>query len=136
MMLLSFCLFLKFFSPFSTFILLHSYRKFIRHHSLRFLSISSLLVSSVGKTSLGCRAEYRTRARLTHYQLSYAAPYVQLLTVYAFCRQAGAAPVLQGVGGVPRQLQGVLEGASRRRRYRDHQVRNIRFNCGGRWSSR
>ncbi len=44
---------------------IHSYSKFIRHHSPRFLSISSSLVSSVGKTSLGCRAENRSRARLT-----------------------------------------------------------------------
>ncbi len=51
----SFCLFLKFYS---------AYRTFIRRHSLCFLSISSLLVSSVGKTSLGCWAEYRTRACL------------------------------------------------------------------------
>jgi hypothetical protein len=38
---------------------------FIRRHSLRFLSISSSLVSAVGKTSLGCRAENQTRACLT-----------------------------------------------------------------------
>ncbi len=45
---------------------------FIHRHSPRFLSIPSSLVSSVGKTSLGCRAENRTRACLpyskpTHY---------------------------------------------------------------------
>ncbi len=133
-----FCFFLKFYSPYSTFILSHSYSTFIRRHSIRFLSWS--LVSSVGKTSLRCRAEYRTRACLI--QQADALPtelrrtLFSILTVCFFCRQAGAAPVLQGVGGVPRQLQGVLEGACRRRRYWDHQVRNIRFNCGGRWSSR
>jgi hypothetical protein len=50
-----------------TFILLYSYSTFTRLHSLRYgtvryLSIFSSLVSSVGKTSLGCRAENRTRA--------------------------------------------------------------------------
>jgi hypothetical protein len=34
----------------------HSYNTFIRRHSPRFLSISSSLISSVGKTSLGCRS--------------------------------------------------------------------------------
>jgi len=38
----------------------HSYSKFIRHHSPRFFFfISSSPVSSVGKTSLGCRAKPR-----------------------------------------------------------------------------
>jgi hypothetical protein len=45
--------------------LTHSYITFVRRHSLRFLSISSSLVSSVGKASLGSRAENRTRAFLT-----------------------------------------------------------------------
>ncbi len=39
-----------------TFIPSHSYNTFIRRHSPRLLPISSSLVSSVGKTSLGCRA--------------------------------------------------------------------------------
>jgi hypothetical protein len=62
MMPLSFCLFLKFYCNYSTFILSHSFSTVIYHHSLRFLSISSTLVSSVGKTSLGCQAKYRTQA--------------------------------------------------------------------------
>ncbi len=45
-----------------TFIASHSYSTFIRRHSPRFLSISSSLVSTVGKTSLGCQAKNRTRA--------------------------------------------------------------------------
>ncbi len=55
---------------------LHSYYTIIRRHSPRFLSISSSLVNSEGKTSLGCRAENRTRACLTvcRRHLSYAAP--------------------------------------------------------------
>jgi len=40
-----------------TFIQSHSYNTFIRRHSLGSLSISSSLESSVGKTSLWCRAE-------------------------------------------------------------------------------
>ncbi len=48
-----------------TFIPSHSCNTFIRLHWPRFLSISSLLVSLVGKTSLGCRAGNRTRACLT-----------------------------------------------------------------------
>ncbi len=74
-----------------TFIPSHSYSTFISGHSPRFLSISSSLVSSVGKTFLGCRAENRTRTCLTtrpaHYQLSYAAPYSELRrTLTELCR--------------------------------------------------
>ncbi len=43
----------------------HSFRTFIRHHSPKFLSILSSLGSSVGKTSLGCRAKNQTRTCLT-----------------------------------------------------------------------
>jgi hypothetical protein len=82
----SFCLFNKFYSAYSTLILSQSHiSTFIRHHLLRFLSISSSLVSSVGKTSVGWRAENRTRPALRQAQalpaelrrtlLSYAAPY-------------------------------------------------------------
>ncbi len=52
----SFCLFWYLFSTY-----IHSIT-FIRRHSPRFLSISSSLVSSVGKTSLWCPAENQTRA--------------------------------------------------------------------------
>jgi hypothetical protein len=58
----SFCFFYYFLVH--TFIPPHSYSTF-RRHSPRFLSISSIsssLVSSVGKTSLGCRAVNLTRA--------------------------------------------------------------------------
>ncbi len=64
-----------------TFIL---YSTFTHRHSPKFLCISSSLVTSVGKTSLGCRAENQTRAFLTgsrrttnwatQHPLSYAAP--------------------------------------------------------------
>jgi hypothetical protein len=54
-----FCLFVYFIVH--TFIPSHSYSS----HSPKFLSIFSSLVSSVGKTSLGCRAENQTRACLT-----------------------------------------------------------------------
>ncbi len=40
------------------------YCTFIHRHSPKFLSISSSLVSSVGKTSLWCQSENRTRACL------------------------------------------------------------------------
>jgi hypothetical protein len=63
----------------------HSYHTVIRRLSPRFLSILSSLASSVGKTSLGCRAENRTLAchtasrRTTIWAsrtlLSYAAPF-------------------------------------------------------------
>ncbi len=53
----------------------HSYNSFIRRHSPSFLSISSLLVSSVGKTSPECRAGNRTRACLKHYHLNYLATF-------------------------------------------------------------
>ncbi len=43
----------------------HSYNTFIRRHSPGPLSISSSLLSLVGKTSLWCRAENRTQACLT-----------------------------------------------------------------------
>ncbi len=43
----------------------HSYNTFICCHSLGPLSISSSLESSVGRPSLWCRAENRTRACLT-----------------------------------------------------------------------
>ncbi len=45
-----------------TFILSHSWNTYIRRHSPGPLSISSSLESSVGKASLWCRAENRTRA--------------------------------------------------------------------------
>ncbi len=48
-----------------TFIHSHSYNTFIHRHSLGPLPISSSLVSSVGKTTLWCRAENRTRACLS-----------------------------------------------------------------------
>ncbi len=48
-----------------TFIQSHSHNTFIRRHSLGPLSISSSLESSVGRPSLWCRAENRTRACLT-----------------------------------------------------------------------
>ncbi len=48
-----------------TFIQSHSYNTFIHRHLLGPLSISSLLESSVGRPSLWCRAEKRTRACLT-----------------------------------------------------------------------
>ncbi len=50
---------------FITFIHSLNHNTFIRRHSLKLLSISSSLVCSVGKTSLWCRAENRTRACLT-----------------------------------------------------------------------
>ncbi len=66
---------------------IHSFNHntFIRRHSLKPLSVSSSLVCSVGKTSLWCRAENRTRACLTasrraanwttpHHKLNHAAP--------------------------------------------------------------
>ncbi len=43
----------------------HSYNPFIRRQSPRFFSISSSPISSVGKTSPGCRAENRTWACIT-----------------------------------------------------------------------
>ncbi len=58
-----------------TFIQSHSYNTFIHRHSLGPLSISSSLESSVGRPSLWCRAENRTRACLTRYLLSHATPY-------------------------------------------------------------
>jgi hypothetical protein len=64
----SFCLFGYFIVH--TFIPSHSYCTFIRHHSPKFLSIFSSLVSSVGKTSLGCRAEIQTGACLTASRLT------------------------------------------------------------------
>jgi hypothetical protein len=60
----SFLLFFIFYNI-HTFIQSHSYNTFIHRHSLRPLSISSLLVCSVEYTSLWCRAEVRTRACLT-----------------------------------------------------------------------
>jgi hypothetical protein len=48
-----------------TFIQSHSCNTFILRHSLGPLSISSSLESSVGRPSLWCRAENRTRACLT-----------------------------------------------------------------------
>ncbi len=56
---------LIFFSTYIFSITFIQYCTFIRRHSLKFLSISSSLVSSVRKTSLGCRVENRTRACLT-----------------------------------------------------------------------
>ncbi len=78
-----FFIYLRFSSP------SYSYNTFIRRHSPRFLSISSLLVSSVGKTSLGCRAE-----KPTHYHLSYAArwnfiPILKLCCCRHWALQAG-----------------------------------------------
>ncbi len=65
----SFPLFLFIFHIFITyihsFIQSHSYNTFIHRHSLRPLSISPLLVRSVGNTSLWCWAENWTRACLT-----------------------------------------------------------------------
>jgi hypothetical protein len=59
----SFCLFFIFFVTYiHSFIQSHSYNTFIHHHSLGPLSISSSLESSVGRSSLWCRAENRTRA--------------------------------------------------------------------------
>ncbi len=57
----SFCLFLKVFLVHTV----HSFYHIHPSHSLRFLSISSSLVSSMGKPSLECRAENRTQACLT-----------------------------------------------------------------------
>ncbi len=56
----SFCLFFIF-----LYIHTFNHNSFIRLHSLKPLSISSSHVRSVGKTSLWCRAENRTRACLT-----------------------------------------------------------------------
>ncbi len=72
----SFCLFFIFYNL-HTFIQSHSYNTFIHRHSLRPLSISSSLLCSVGKTSLWCRAENRTRACLT---ASRRATYLSYLT--------------------------------------------------------
>ncbi len=58
-----FCLFWYFIVH--TIIPLHSYKTFIHRHSPRILSIFSSLVSSVGKTYLGCWAKIWTRAFLT-----------------------------------------------------------------------
>jgi hypothetical protein len=75
----SFCLFFIFYNI-HAFILSHSYNTFIRPHSPRPLSISSSLVSSVGKTYLcpvvpsqdsNWGLPYR---KLTRYQLSHSAP--------------------------------------------------------------
>ncbi len=55
----------SYFYDIHTFIQSHSYNTFIHRHSLRPVSISSSLVCSVGKTSLWCRTENRTRACLT-----------------------------------------------------------------------
>jgi hypothetical protein len=78
-------IFENFYNAYTTFILSHSYSTFIRRNSLRFLSISSSLVSSVGKTSLGCRAEIELRPALQQANalatdlrrtlLTYSAPY-------------------------------------------------------------
>ncbi len=69
---------------FITYINSFDHNTFIRRHSLKPLSISSSLMCSVGKTSLWCRAENRTRACLTAsrraanwatpHHLSHAAP--------------------------------------------------------------
>ncbi len=59
----SFCLFFIFYNI-HTIIQSHSYKTFIRRHWPGPLSISSSLVSSVGKSSQWCRAENRTRACL------------------------------------------------------------------------
>ncbi len=71
----------------------HSYNTFICRLSPRFLSISSSLVSSVGRTTLGCQAENRTRACLTakptHYHLRYAAPSI-CATPYSLEHSMGA----------------------------------------------
>ncbi len=56
----SFCLFFIFYNI-HTFIQSHSYTTFIRRHSPGPLSIPSSHLSSVGKTSLWCRAENLTR---------------------------------------------------------------------------
>jgi hypothetical protein len=66
------------------YILVHSFYhirtvQFIRCHLPRFLSISSSLVSSVGKTSLGVPSRESNSglpySKPTHYQLSYATPW-------------------------------------------------------------
>ncbi len=70
----SFCLFSYFFITYK-----HSFNHntFIRLHSLKPLSISSSLVCSVGKTSLWCRAENRTRAclRASQHAANWATPH-------------------------------------------------------------
>ncbi len=70
-------LFIFIFYNIHTFIQPHSYNTFIHCHSLRPLSISSSLVCSVGKTSLWCRAENRTRTCLTASRraTNYATPH-------------------------------------------------------------
>jgi hypothetical protein len=93
----SFCLFLKFYSPYSTFILSHSYSTFILSHS--FYHIHTVHLSAAirrGSSPFPHRfsaqwekppwgAEPRIElgpalySKPTHYQLSYAAPYVQYL---------------------------------------------------------
>jgi hypothetical protein len=55
---------------FITYIHSFNHNTFIRSHSLKPLSISSSLVCSVGKTSLWCMAENRTRACLTASRLA------------------------------------------------------------------
>ncbi len=57
-------LFIYFFIFYNIHTFIQSYNTFIRRHLPRPLSISSSLVSSVGKTPLRCRAENRTRACL------------------------------------------------------------------------
>ncbi len=57
----SFCLF----SNFITYIHSFNHNTFIRRHSLSLSPFLHRFVSSVGKTSLWCRAENRTRACLT-----------------------------------------------------------------------
>jgi hypothetical protein len=79
----------------------HSYSKFISHHLPRFFFfISSSPVSSVGKTSLGCRAENRTRAATrrtsnwaTPHRVSYAAPQKELRrTLLGYAASCWATP--------------------------------------------
>ncbi len=81
-----------FFDNIHTFIS-YSYNTFIHRHSLGPLSISSLLESLVGRPSLWCRAENRTRACLTasrratnwatQHHVSHAAPCEPRRTIWA-----------------------------------------------------
>ncbi len=63
-----------FYSTVHTFIPSHSYSTFIRRHMPRFLSISSSLVSSVGKTSLWLSSRESNWGKPTDYHRIYIEP--------------------------------------------------------------
>ncbi len=97
----SFCLFSYFLLTYiHTFIQSHSHNTFIRRHSLGPLSISSSLESSVGRTSLWCRAENRTRVTVASLLAISGDPGVASISAVPFKLVVAGGPVVIGFPAV------------------------------------